>query len=149
MPRWFLCPVLYGRVVSHLFTGSLADSGKLPALAGWYIRYGMYVIFCTVRFCGSSILWNFVRTLLKRGAWSIKKGAEASDKRGSCQIYNTEGPYRVFLWYRLGKYQENTNRYHTKIPNQDTTLQKLHVWNKLPSWFPHCLRIVTTESMNS
>ncbi len=44
------------RVVSHLFTGSLAGIGKLPALAGWYIRYGMYGIVCTVRFGGSSIL---------------------------------------------------------------------------------------------
>jgi hypothetical protein len=44
------------RVVSHLFTGSLAGIGKLPALAGWYIWYGMYSIFCTVRFGGSSIL---------------------------------------------------------------------------------------------
>jgi hypothetical protein len=24
--------------------------------------------------------------------------------------------------YRLGKYRENTNRYHTEIPNRDTTL---------------------------
>ncbi len=44
------------RVVSHLFTGSLAGIGKLPALAGWYIWYGMHGIFCTVRFGGSSIL---------------------------------------------------------------------------------------------
>jgi hypothetical protein len=28
------------RVVSHLFTGGLAGMGKLPALVGWYIRYG-------------------------------------------------------------------------------------------------------------
>jgi hypothetical protein len=41
------------RVVSHLFTGSLAGIGKLPALAGWYIWYGMYVTICTVRFGGS------------------------------------------------------------------------------------------------
>jgi hypothetical protein len=55
--------------------------GKLPALAGgWYIRYDMYGIFCTVRFGGSSILWNFAGSPLKRGAWSIKKGAEASEK---------------------------------------------------------------------
>ncbi len=25
-------------------------------------------------------------------------------KRGSRQMYGTEGPYQVFLWYRLGKY---------------------------------------------
>ena len=39
-------------------------------------------------------------------------------------MYDTEGPYQVFLWYRLGKYQENTNRYHTEIPNRDTTLHR-------------------------
>jgi hypothetical protein len=44
------------RVASHLFTGSLAGIGELPALAGWYIRYTMYGSFCTVRFGGSSIL---------------------------------------------------------------------------------------------
>ncbi len=33
------------RVVSHLFTASLAGIGKLPALAGWYIRYGMCLVF--------------------------------------------------------------------------------------------------------
>ncbi len=32
------------RVVSHLFTGSLAGIGKLPALAGWYIRYGFSLL---------------------------------------------------------------------------------------------------------
>jgi hypothetical protein len=36
---------VFCRVVSHLFTGSLAGIGKLSALAGWYIRYGMYGIF--------------------------------------------------------------------------------------------------------
>jgi hypothetical protein len=41
------------RVVLHLFTGNLTGIGKLPALAGWYIWFG---IFCTVRFGGSSIL---------------------------------------------------------------------------------------------
>jgi hypothetical protein len=44
------------RFVSHLFTGSLAGIGKLPALAGLYICYGMYSICCTERFGGSSIL---------------------------------------------------------------------------------------------
>jgi len=29
------------RVASHLFTGGLAGIGKLPALVGWYIRYGI------------------------------------------------------------------------------------------------------------
>jgi hypothetical protein len=37
-------------------------------------------------------------------------------------MYDTEGPYQVFLRYWLGKCRENTNRYHTKIPNRDTTL---------------------------
>ncbi len=55
-PQYFMCSTNFNRVVSHLFTGSLAGIGKLLALAGWYIRYGMYGIFCTVRFGGSSIL---------------------------------------------------------------------------------------------
>ncbi len=38
-------------------------------------------------------------------------------------MFDTEGPYQVFLWYRLRKYQENTNQYHTEIPNRDTTLE--------------------------
>ncbi len=38
-------------------------------------------------------------------------------------MYDTKGPYRVFLWYWLGKYQENTNQYHIKIPNRDRTLE--------------------------
>ena len=29
------------RVASHLFTGGFAGIGKLPALFGWYIRYGI------------------------------------------------------------------------------------------------------------
>jgi hypothetical protein len=96
------------------------------------IRFG---IFCTVRFGGSSILWKFAGTpfckfsgnlfSLKRGAWSIKKGAEASlwGKKGvpaKCTI--SKRPDQVFLRYRLGKYRENTNRYQTKIPNRGTTL---------------------------
>jgi len=31
-------------------------------------------------------------------------------------------PYRVFLWYRLVKYREKTERYRTEIPNRDATL---------------------------
>ena len=29
------------RVASHSFTGGFAGIGKLPALFGWYIRYGI------------------------------------------------------------------------------------------------------------
>jgi len=31
----------YRRVASHSFTGGFAGIGKLPALFGWYIRYGI------------------------------------------------------------------------------------------------------------
>ena len=31
----------YTRVASHLFTGGFVGIGKLPALFGWYIRYGI------------------------------------------------------------------------------------------------------------
>jgi hypothetical protein len=111
------------RVASHLFTSSLAGISKLLALAGWYIWYGMYGIFCTVRFGGSSILWNFAGTPLKRGAWSIKKGAEAREKGVPSKYTIPKRTNQVFLRYRLGKYWENTNRYQTKIPNWDATLK--------------------------
>ena len=32
---------MFARVASHLFTGGFAGIGKLPALFGWYIRYGI------------------------------------------------------------------------------------------------------------
>ena len=43
------------------------------------------------------------------GAWSIKKGAEASEKGVSAKCTILKNLYRVFLWYRFVKYQENTN----------------------------------------
>jgi hypothetical protein len=67
---------------------------------------------------------------LKRGAWFIKKGAEASlcGKKGvPAKCTTPKRPDQVFLWYRLGKYQENTNQYQTELPNWGTTLAKL-VW---------------------
>jgi hypothetical protein len=67
-----------------------------------------------VKFCGNSP---------QKGGLVHQKGGRSKGKRGSRQMYDTEGPYRVFLWCRLGKYRENTNRYHTKILNRDTTLQ--------------------------
>ncbi len=66
-----------------------------------------------MKFCGNSP---------QKGGSVHQKGGRSKQKRGSRQMYDTEGPYRVFLWYRLGKYQENTNQYHTEIPNRDTTL---------------------------
>ncbi len=67
-----------------------------------------------MKFCGNSP---------QKGGLVHQKGGRSEGKRGFRQMYNTEGPYRVFLWYRLGKYQENTNRYHIKIPNWDATLE--------------------------
>ncbi len=61
---------------------------------------------------------------LKRGAWSIKKGAEAREKGVPAECTIPKRTNRVFLRYRLGKYQENTNRYRTEIPNRDATLKK-------------------------
>ncbi len=122
----FICKI--SRVVSHLFTGSLAGISKLPALAGWYsVWYVRYFVYCKiwrelhfVKFCGNSPQ--------KRGLVH-QKGGRSEGKRGSRQMYDTEGPYRVFLRYRLGKYRENTNRHHTKIPNRDTTLKIRHIKN--------------------
>ena len=123
------------RVVSHLFTGSLAGIGKLPALAGWYsVWYVRYFLYCKmwrelhfVKFCGNSP---------QKGGLVHQKGGRSEGKRGSRQMYNTEGPYQVFLWYRLGKYQENTNRYHTEIPNRKsskTNLVKQCTWPAIKS----------------
>jgi hypothetical protein len=108
-------------VVSHLFTGSLASISKLPVLAGWYlVWYVRYFLYCKiwrelhfVKFCGNSP---------QKGGLIHQKGGRSKGKRGSPQMYDTEGPYRVFLGYGLGNYRENTNRYHTEIPNRDTTL---------------------------
>ncbi len=127
-------PIRYGtwqkrtekiRVVSHLFTGSLAGIGKLPALAGWcLVWYVRYFLYCKiwwelhfVKFCGNSP---------QKGGLVHQKGGRSKRKRGSRQMYDTEGPYQVFLRYRFGKYQENNNQYHTEIPNWDTTLEKIH-----------------------
>jgi hypothetical protein len=50
-------------------------------------------------------------------------------------VYATEPkksqPDRVFLRYRLVKYQENTDRYQTKIPNRDATLEKMILGTKM------------------
>ncbi len=59
----------------------------------------------------------------QKGGLVHQKGGRSKGKSGSHQMYDTKRPYQVFLWYRLGKYRKNTNRYHTKIPNRDTTLQ--------------------------
>ncbi len=100
----------------------MAGIGKLlPALAGWYlVWYVLYFLYCKiwrelhiVKFCGNSP---------QKGGLVHQKGGRSEGKRGSRQMYDTEGPYRVSLRYRLGKYRENTNRYHTEIPNRDTTL---------------------------
>jgi hypothetical protein len=128
--QWFFAGAILSaifRVVSHLFTGSLDGIGKLPAFAaaGWYsVWYVRYFLYCKiwqelhfVKFCGNSP---------QKGGLVHQKGGRSKGKRGSHQMYNTEGPYRVFLWYWLGKYQENTSRYHTEIPNQDTILAILY-----------------------
>ena len=44
------------RVASHLFTGGFVGIGKLPALFGWYIRYGIGIK-CRVR--SARYLWGF------------------------------------------------------------------------------------------
>ena len=36
-----LSKLLMFRVASHLFTGGFVGIGKLPAVFGWYIRYGI------------------------------------------------------------------------------------------------------------
>jgi hypothetical protein len=113
---------LFSRVASHLFSGGLAGIGKLPALVGWYIGYGMYGFFCTVRFGGSSILWNLAGTPLKRGAWSIKKGAEAKEKGVPAKCIIPKVFTKFSFGNQLTTYQENTNRYHI-IPKYQFGMQ--------------------------
>ena len=38
---WVVGVGMVSRVASHSFTGGFAGIGKLPALFGWYIRYGI------------------------------------------------------------------------------------------------------------
>ncbi len=73
-------------------------------------------------------VWLFCR--VRSGLQPLLRG-----KRGSRQMYGTKGPYQVFLWYWLGKYQENTNQYQTKIPNRDATLaiklcERIKIWQE-------------------
>ncbi len=101
------------RVILHLFTGSLASIGKLAALAGRYISFG---IFFSVRFGGSSILWNFVGTLFckfsgnsffpQKGGLVHQKGGRSlplREKRDSCQMYNTKMSRPSFPSVLVGK----------------------------------------------
>jgi hypothetical protein len=67
---------------------------------------------------------EILQELPSKGGLGPSKRGQKGAKRDSRQMYDTEGPYQVFLWYWLGKYQENTNQYYTKIPNWDTTLDK-------------------------
>ncbi len=41
---WSVGWLVVRRVASHLFPGILACISKLPALAGWYIRFGIFVL---------------------------------------------------------------------------------------------------------
>jgi hypothetical protein len=113
------------RVVSRLYTGSLAGIGKLPALAGWYwVWYAWYFLYCKiwwelhfVKFCGNS------------PCLVHKKGAEARGKGVPAKCTIPKRTNQVFLRYRLVKYRENTDRYQTEIPNRDATLLLLHLLN--------------------
>jgi hypothetical protein len=65
------------RVASHLFTGSLAGISKLPALAGRYIRFGIFV----APFCG--IFWELLFLNLAGTYFFLNRGAGVSpSKRG-------------------------------------------------------------------
>ncbi len=77
-------------------------------------------------------LVKFSENSPQKGGLVHQKVGRSKGKRGSCQMYDTERPYQVFLWYRLGKYQENTNQYHTEIPNRDTTLVTLELFYVQP-----------------
>ncbi len=119
---------LFSRVVLHLFTGSLVGIGKLRALAGQYIRFG---IFCTVRFGRSSILWNFAGTPFckfcenvffpQKGGLIYQKVGRSlplREKRGSRQMYNTKTSRPSFPSVSVGKIPGK----HQPTPNRNTEL---------------------------
>ncbi len=103
------------RVASHLFTGSLAGIGKLPALAGWYlVWYVRYFLYCMiwwelhfVKFCGNSP---------QKGGLVNQKGGRSEGKRGSCRMYDTETyqPSFPVVWVR------KIPRKYQPIPNRNT-----------------------------
>ncbi len=93
---------------------------------GWYIWFD---IFCTVRFGGSSILWNFAGTPFckfggnlffpqKGGLIHQKWGRSLPlrEKRGSCQMYNTQTSGPSFPLVLVGKIPGK----FPPIPNQNT-----------------------------
>jgi len=117
MPRWFLCPELYGSTI---------ESRVIPPCYQQFFRYQYFT--GSIRFLENSIFQsvsNFWREPLfpEKGAGSShqKRGAAAPllrkkgllfedkpiyEKRGSRQNYDTESTDRVFLRFGIGKYQE-------------------------------------------
>jgi hypothetical protein len=111
------------RVVSHLFTGSLAGIGKLPALAGWNIQYGMYGIFCTLRLGGSSILCN-LRELPSKGGLGPSKRGQKREKKGfppnvqyrrSLPSFPSVSVRKIPRKYQPILYQDTKSRYNSSI----------------------------------
>jgi hypothetical protein len=112
-------------------TGSLAGIGI--DISYWYWSVGISVgILCTVRFGGSSILWNFARLLFVKYAgifFHQKKGAEASlrgekgvpaktfwGKKGFPPICSTKRYQKVPTEFSSGIGMVNTEKYR---PNTD------------------------------
>ncbi len=115
------------RVVSHLFTGSLAGIGKLPALASWYVYlvwYVQYFLYCKIwrelhfaTFCGNSP---------QKGGLVHQKWGRSEEKEVPAKCMIPKRTNQVFLWYRLGKYQENTIPTDTK-PKYRIGMQLLYL----------------------
>jgi hypothetical protein len=116
----------YLRVVSHLFTGSLAGIGILPVSDLFGRRYFRSVL----------LIWRELLFSAKGGAGCIKKGADAPFflKKGAIASFLREIGFpakkiipkytdRDFLRYRYGKYREIPTDTDRKIPTRYTTLQ--------------------------
>jgi hypothetical protein len=95
--------------------------------------FGSVFLYCKIwqklhfeKFCGTPFCkFNGNLFFPQKGGLVHQKGGRSlplREKRVPAKCTIPKRPDQVFLWYQLVKYQENTNRYRTEIPNRDATL---------------------------
>ncbi len=73
-------------------------------------------------------IWRELHFSSKGGLGASKRGPMSSfwwEKRVPAKFLTPKRTNQLFLWYWYGDYQENTNWYQQKIPNQYKTLVKM------------------------